>query len=252
MKIAITSAKLKIVGMLTMVLLNLAMLEIVTQPILKYLCGIIGSASLTIFAFLITEGYRRTSSINKYILRVLIFAIISAFPHHAVMVLKNPEGSDLTGYFSAALSAFICLGAISTYDKLNGKTLKYTLIFLVCALTFVFNFYGAPYVFILVFLIHVNRDNFPKMAYYITTLYLSLFAVGVFFKVSGFEYSNTAELEQMIYQVGCILPLPLLYKYNGNEGVKLKWIVYTFYPLMLILFMLLLQRNFDFSQFLPS
>ena len=251
MKSGITSAKLKIIGMITMVLLNLAMFEIVTQPVFKYFCGIVGSASLTIFAFLISEGYRRTSSINKYVLRVLIFTVISAFPHHAISVIRNPEGINITGYFSAALSAFVCLCAISTYDKMKNKYMRYALIGLVCVASYFCNFYAAPFVFILMFIIHVNRDNFPKMAYYLTTLYLSFFAVGVFFKISGIEYQNTTELDQMIYQIGCILPLPLLYKYNGNEGVKLKWIVYTFYPLMLIIIMLLLQKEFDFSQFLP-
>lgn len=252
MKIAITSAKLKIIGMITMVLLNLSMLGIVTHPVLKYLCGIVGSASLTIFAFLISEGYKRTSSINKYVIRVLVFAIISALPYHAVIALANPDGADITAYFSAGLSAFICLCGISTYDKLKDKYMKYALVGLICFASFFANLYGAPFVFILTFLVHANRDNFPKMAYYITTLYLSIFAVGVFFKVSGIQYENIYELDQMIYQIGCILPLPLLYKYNGQEGVKLKWIVYTFYPLMLIIFMFILQKDFDFSQLLPK
>ncbi|MBE7056519.1 MAG: hypothetical protein E7388_03650 [Ruminococcaceae bacterium] len=243
MKFAITSAKLKIIGMITMVLLNLAMLGVVTQPVLKYFCGIVGSASLTIFAFLISEGYRHTSNINKYVLRVLIFAIIAAFPQRAILFIVNEGKTDLSAYFNAGLSAFLCLTVISTYDKLKEKSLRYALMGMMCFLSFVLNFYAAPFVFVLMFIIHINRENFPKMAYYITTLYLSLFAVGVFFKLtnSGYNGGNLLELDQMIYQVGCILPLPLLYKYNGQEGVKLKWIVYTFYPLTLVIIMLLLH-----------
>ena len=76
------------------------------------------------------------------------------------------------------------------------------------------------------------------MAYYIISLFGAFFLVGLVFKMM--HYENQSELDMMIYQVGCILPLPLIAKYNGQEGVKLKWIVYVFYVLMLICFMLLL------------
>lgn len=243
MKFTVTAAKLKIIGMITMVLLNLAMLGVVTNPVLKFVCGIIGSASLTIYAFLISEGYRHTSNINKYVLRVLIFAVISAFPQRAILFITTGEKTDLSAYFSAGLTAFLCLTAISTYDKLKDKSLKYALVGMICFLSFILRFYAAPFVFVLMFIVHSNRENFPKMAYNITTLYLSLFVVGLFFKLtnSGYNQGNLIELDQMIYQVGCILPLPLLYKYNGQEGIKLKWIGYTFYPLTLVIIMLLLN-----------
>ncbi len=223
-----------------MVLLNLSMLGVVTNPVLKYAFGILGASSLTIFAFLISEGYRKTSNVNKYVIRVLIFAVIAAFPQRAILFLTHQGKVDFTAYFNAGLSAFLCLTGISTYDKLKEKYLKYALVIMVCLVSFLGRLYAAPFVFILMFIVHINRENFPKMAYYITTLYLSLFAVGVFFKVTGTTYSNPQELDQMIYQIGCILPLPLLFKYNGQEGVKLKWIAYTFYPLMLVVIMLIL------------
>ena len=243
MKFPVTAAKLKIIGMITMVLLNLAMLGVVENSFLKYFCGIVGSASLTIFTFLISEGYRHTSNINKYVWRVLLFALISAFPQRAILFILNDGKTDLNAYFTAGLSAFLCLTAISTYEKLKEKSLKYCLIGMLCFLSFVLDFYAAPFVFVLMFIVHTQRENFPKMAYYITTLYLSLFVVGLFFKLTKPDYNdgNLLELDQMIYQVGCILPLPLLYKYNGQEGVKLKWIGYTFYPLMLVVIMLILQ-----------
>ena len=235
----INSAMLKIIGMITMVILNLTMFGIVGQPFLKTVCGIIGTSSITIFAFLITEGYRRTSNLNKYVLRTLVFAIISAFPYHAIMKLVYGSRADITGYFSAGLTAFVCLCAIATYDEIKEKHLKYVFVFFICVLSYFINFYWAPFAFILVFIIHMYRDDFRKMAYYIISLFGAFFIVGLVFKMM--HYENQSELDMMIYQVGCILPLPLIARYNGQEGIKLKWIVYVFYILMLICFMLLLM-----------
>lgn len=226
-----------------MVLLNLTMFEVVKTPVWKYLCGILGTSSLTIFAFLITEGYRRTHNLTKYMLRVLIVAVISAFPYHAVMKLQYGDSAGVTAYFSAALSAFVCLGALSSYDRLKNKNTRIAFVCLVCIVSYFLDFYWAPYVFILTFIIHIYHDKFRYMAYYITTIYTVFFAVALVFLLSG-GYSKQVELEMMIYQIGCILPLPLIARYKGEEGIKLKWIVYIFYPLMLVCFMLLLlPRN---------
>mgnify|MGYP002540144597 CR=1 FL=1 len=123
--------------------------------------------------------------------------------------------------------------------KIKEKHLKYVFVFFICVLSYFINFYWAPFAFILVFIIHMYRDDFRKMAYYIISLFGAFFIVGLVFKMM--HYENQSELDMMIYQVGCILPLPLIARYTGQEGIKLKWIVYVFYILMLICFMLLLM-----------
>ena len=247
----ITAAKLKVTAMVTMVLFNIAMFDIVKIPWLKYACGIIGASSLTLFAFLISEGVKHTRSTNKYVIRTLIFAIISAFPFHAITKMLNGGQGSITGYYSAALSAFLCVGALVTYDRMKSRGFRIALILFLVVISYFIRFYGAPYVFILTFIIHICKDNFRKMAYYITALYGALFAVGLVFKLAVPDYSGSNELTLMIYQVGCILPLPLIKAYNGEEGVKLKWIAYAFYPLMLIVFMLVIQGSFDFQTLIP-
>ena len=49
----------------------------------------IGRIAFPIFAFLITEGYIHTSNINKYIKRMVIFAIITEIPFN-LMVSASP------------------------------------------------------------------------------------------------------------------------------------------------------------------
>ena len=50
---------------------------------------VIGRIAFPIFSYLITEGYTHTSSIRKYSLRLLIFALISQIPYMLVFNTSN-------------------------------------------------------------------------------------------------------------------------------------------------------------------
>lgn len=205
-----------------------------------------GSASFTVFGFLLDEAVRKTSSINKLIIRSLICAIACAFPYHAIMKVVYGESADITAYFSPALSALVLILAISTLDKLKDKKLQFGLMIMVCFISYLFNFYGAPFAFITVFIIHWYRNNFGKMAYLITSLNIAFCVVGLVFKFFV-KYDSGSELDLMIYQIGYILPLPLIKNYSETEGFKLKYFTYVFYPLLLTLFLMFLLGKVDIS-----
>lgn len=72
-----TGFALKIIALITMLLDHIKYSMPITNCfITKYF----GRISFPIFAFLITEGYIHTSSKKKYIIRLLIFAVISQIP----------------------------------------------------------------------------------------------------------------------------------------------------------------------------
>lgn len=242
------SFTLKLIAIFSSILLYFCSFGIIPDNMiwLKYLFGILGSASFTLFGFLLNEAVRKTSSINKLVIRSLVCAVLCAFPYHAIMKLVYGKAADVTAYFSPALSALICILAITTLDKLKDKKLQFALMFMVCLLAYLFNFYGAPFVFITVFIIHWYRNDFGKMAYLITSLNFAFCLVGLVFKFF-INYESGSELDLMIYQIGYILPLPLIKNYSETEGFKLKYFTYVFYPILLTLFLMFLLGRVDFA-----
>lgn len=229
---------LKIIGLVTMTMLNLSFSSLIQNLYIKIPLGVIGASSLTIFAFIITESYRHTSNLNKYLFRVLLIAVVSALPYNLVY------GDNLLVakyYFNSALTAFICITSLYMYDKMNSRFTRIFFLIFIGVISTVLRFEWAPFVIILTLLLHIFKDNKFYINYYIITGYLVIFGVSLYILISKPDYSNQNELIMNICQIGCILPLPLLNRYNGQLGRKLKWPLYIYYPVMLLVIYLLLK-----------
>ena len=102
-RIRFSSNVLKIVAMITMLIDHIGFMLIgngklygydmslynyvSVMPTAKYwvilyrLCRIVGRSSFPIYAFLVAEGFFRTNNLFKYIVRLLVLAIISEIPY---------------------------------------------------------------------------------------------------------------------------------------------------------------------------
>lgn len=223
--------KLKIIGMITMTMLNLALSGIIKNYLITVPLGIIGCMSITIFAFLIVEGYRHTSSLNKYMLRILLVTAISAYPYQWVF---GTAQFDPRNFFNSALTAFICLGSLYMYDRMKTKETKIFFLVFITSVSIILSFEWAPFAILLTLIIHIYRDKEKIMYFYIITGYTVLFVVSLVTLLMNPEYSNKAELVNGIRQIGCLLALPLIKKYNGNLGKPFKWPLYFYYPILLL------------------
>ena len=112
----------------------------------------LGYICLPLFCFIISEGYRHTRSINKYLLRVLLLSVLTALPHRYVCI--SPENaSDPQLFFSSALTGLFCLMSIVIYDKIKNKYAKiYCLVFTV-VISFVCGLEFAPHALIIMYII---------------------------------------------------------------------------------------------------
>ena len=75
MKMGLNSANLKIIAMVTMLIDHVGAVIFPQFIILR----IIGRIAFPIFAYELVEGYFHTSNIWRYILRLLVFGVISEF-----------------------------------------------------------------------------------------------------------------------------------------------------------------------------
>ena len=200
-----------------------------------------------IMAFFVTEGFRRTSNIKKYMLRLLIFALIAQLPYMIAF-----EYTMLNIIFTILLS-LIC---ISMYDKWYVKENKQALFvvtFVVILIVSLIFFEGGLVGPLMIFLFHVIKDEkkrraIPLVCWGVLSIFLSLLSrASMSFVIDGEEFAALMETQGRIMQleselmqyyvvsVGSFLIIPLLLAYNGERGKRAKFLFYTFYPLHFVI-----------------
>lgn len=171
----------------------------------------VGRMAFPIFAFLLVEGYGHTRSTRKYALSLLAFALISEIPWW----LLNHDNTHNV-FFTLLLGLIVIEGI----NKLGKKPLFWAvLIITICTIA--------------IFL-HVDYE-------YSGILLICTFHI---FKPDKVTKCLLATL--FMYQYGVIglwLGLAVILCYNGQRGfIKgqyAKYLCYAYYPLHLVLFMLL-------------
>ena len=186
----------------------------------------------------IAEGFHHTKDINKYTLRLFIFAIISHFAYAFGSYQFEGVLSFIpfaTGKFLNQTSVMWSLAwglvmlRIDYSQRIKSNFVKALLIILICVVTLPSDWSSIASLIILAF--GTNRGNFKKQVLYMM-LFSLIYAIVYFFaldKIYG------------IIQLGVVLSIPLLMLYNGQRGNNqkvnnfLKWFFYIYYPLHLVI-----------------
>ena len=194
-----------------------------------------GGLTFPIMSYFVVEGYRHTSNLKKYILRLLIFGII-AVPFHVLtfrMVSLNIMFTIVVGLISLVL-----------YDKIKFRPLFWLLFVVLCVLTilpvpFDWSIIGP----IVVILTHAIKDEskrrvVPSIVAGVFILVITLITVATFdslyeYTVDGPGAYREFHLVSLSFLAGCIVAAVLLKNFNGERGKRMKWLFYGFYPLHL-------------------
>lgn len=174
---------------------------------------IIGRIAFPIYCFLLIEGYKHTHNIKKYILRMLMFAIISQVPYH---YYKLACGTDVN--LNILWLFVISLMALYLADKDKIFILpSYLLAASLCILLKVdYGLFG--FLFILTLAKSKHRIIWSML----------LLITYCWIYCSSFQFYS-------------LMALPFLIIYNGEAGKSNKFIqygYYLFYPLHLTLLVL--------------
>jgi hypothetical protein len=201
----------------------------------------IGRLAFPIFAFQIVMGYRKTHDLKKYILRLLLFAVISEVPYKWMLWLGS-RNLQLTFSYWNVYWTFI-LGIIVLQllksDKIKAifKGIIITAICVVFSIVYVdYSIYGiglmVAYYYLFPFKDIETKDETKKSIYLAIILaFLSaIFMVFINARASANAPISTLVNYGIFTFAGSVIP----FLSNGKKGLSnkaVKWMFYIYYPL---------------------
>ncbi len=198
---------LKIIAMVTMAIDHIAFYFLPHSSTSYIIMRMIGRLAYPIFAYYIAMGYKNTSDLNRYILRMGIFALITQIPFYFFV--------HKVFYLNVMFTFTLALIMLKLFDKKNY--LWFALIFLADFLRMDYGAYGL----IIVLIFHVFSEEKNKMYVYLLILTL------VYNSLDVLQYG--AFNIRMYTQVLCVMALPLIYADFPPLRIN-KYISYLFYP----------------------
>lgn len=186
----------------------------------------IGRLAFPIFAFGVSEGFKYTKDLKKYFIRLSIFAIISQLPY---MLFSNVIGSN-TFTLNILFTLILGLFAITVYEKIDNKYLGFLFVVLLSVISHFGHFDYGWFGIAVIFIFHIFKDKKVLM-----NLTFIIFTVINYI----YNYVTTSRIEYIFIIIFCCLSLIPINLYNGKKGKDIKYLLYVFYPLHLVILYLL-------------
>ncbi|MGN0551834.1 MAG: TraX family protein [Oscillospiraceae bacterium] len=233
-KFSIGSDAIKYFAALAMLLDHIAWCFVDTNSVLGYIMHTIGRMTAPIMTYFLVEGFYYTRNVNKYLLRLGIFAAASWIPFIFMEfgtlspfvfddgnMYFNPMQGVIYTFFMTLLSLKV------VHSEKLKKPVKVLLVFGICILSTIGDWFFFPIIWAL--LLDKFRGNFKKQAI--------AFAVSSAVLMTGM-IARGGDFLQNSFQYGVLLALIPLYFYNGQKGRSgkfNKWFFYVFYPVHMLL-----------------
>ena len=186
----------------------------------------IGRLAYPIFVYLLAEGFRHTKSKEKFLLRLLVFAVISEIPYD--MALRN----EINFFTSTNIFYTLFLGgmAICVYERFKEKRGWQSMAVIagllpsVIMATILSTDYGSMGV-LFIFAMYVIKPRKLRL------IAFGGFALSQFFPLVAAYFLGIEIPSNYLMMIPFTLAVvPLIALYNGERGLKAKWLFYAFYP----------------------
>jgi hypothetical protein len=201
---------------------------------------IIGRLSFPLFAFLITQGFLHTRSVKKYLLRLAACAVAFQIPDWFSTIYSKLTNSAFFGVhyvLNIFATLFFGLAAITLFDRLKGKGLPWSWLGAV-AMAVLAEVAGADYgaygVFYILMFYLAGKD--VKKIFIGTALLHA--AYGAYEATISLITTGHAAFPHAM-QLYSMLSAFLVSMYNNEQGRKMKFFFYAFYPGHMILLYLI-------------
>lgn len=203
--------------------------------------NIIGRIAFPLFCFQIVIGYKHTKNINKYIIRLLLFGIISQIPFSLFTYSYVGRFDLLNVYFTLAfgLLAVYVLDVLPKKYKLIGVFLDVILMIIAEFLQTDYGWFGVCLIVCIYLFYNDKKSNISNSETSLTFFNNNLLFSIVFFALVVIKYSNyfvAGSYTMAIVQIlGTFFPIIFMLLYNGKKGHRMKYFFYVFYPLHLLI-----------------
>ena len=219
--------KIKYLAVISMIVDHVTSVFFSADAISYILIKLVGRVAAPAMCFALAQGFIHTSDRKKYLLRLIVFAVISQIPYSYYMSgsIWFPTGNML---FTLACS-FLLLEVVKHYKNLGILSIPIAICILYIA-TFTDWFVFGP-LFTLSF--YLNKGNKDLQA--LCHACISFLSLGYSAYVC---IQHGLPWYSQVWQIGAILIIPIIYLYNGQLGRKTnfnKWFFYLFYPLHLLM-----------------
>ena len=236
-KLNISSAGLHILGMGFMLCDHLWAMLFPAEEWLTCL----GRIAFPIFAFMIVEGYTHTHDLRRYLLRMLVWALLAEIPFDLMY-----SGSLFYPYHQNVLWTFLLsLLLIHLMEKSRENispvwaalsSAGLTILGLVLGYAVMTDYYGIGILMVLTFYFFRSRSWKSRLGQFLCLYILNVKLLGgYYYAVEVFEYE--IEIVQQSFALLALIPIWL---YQGRQGIHNKifrYFCYAFYPAhMLLLF----------------
>lgn len=183
---------------------------------------VFGRLAFPLFAFLVAEGFTRTSNVRNYLFRLLGFAVISQLAYLPFNYATGWNLAHLNIFFtlSAGLIAIILVNRLSLFSSIPA-------VILISAFagfaSFDYGAYGVLTVLLSRLVLTHRRIGLTALFFYPQALTFFRFLLGV-----------------PTLQFFASMSVPLIAVYNGERGLKLpRALFYWFYPVHLLVLSLI-------------
>ena len=226
--------------------------------------NLIGRFAFPIFAFQISEGYIHTKNIKKYFFRLGIFALISQIPFSLFsQKIMHSTALSLNVFFTL----FIGLLGIYLYDyviklfkektknlinnthnndnKSNNVDYNDNNNKLISILPYISILLGLVLVILLAYIAEVINTDYGFWGVIVVFMFYlfknkKVLATISFFILCAIKYlvpflEGNFNILYVLLALFTFLPIIFINAYNGKQGLKIKYLLYIFYPVHLLL-----------------
>ena len=180
-------------------------------------CKIIETCAAPLFTFLLVEGFRRTASFEKYLVRIGGLAVVSEIPYNLAYGGKLLDLSSRNPVFGLFI-ALVMLFFFNRYAEKGFKNSAIKLLFFAAAFLWC-QMLGIDQGICLVTLVGIlwltrSKGDMRALYAFMGAMLCTIFS---------------------IYYMGCCLSCIMLHRYNGERGEQNEKLNYAFYPAALLI-----------------